>query len=63
MDFEVSEDIRLMTDTVRRFVQKELQPIGLQIEQEDHIPEEIVQTMRELGLFGLASRRNTAAWA
>ena len=53
MDFDISEDIRMMTDTVRRFVQKELRPIGLQVEQEDHIPDHIVQTMRELGLFGL----------
>ncbi len=53
MDFEVLEDIRMMTGTIRRFVQKELQPIGLRVEQEDHIPGQIVQTMRELGLFGL----------
>jgi len=43
-----------MTDTVRRFVKKDLEPISQQVEDEDRIPEEVVQTMRELGLFGLS---------
>ncbi|MCB2190162.1 MAG: acyl-CoA dehydrogenase family protein [Deltaproteobacteria bacterium] len=54
MDFEIPENLRLMTDTVRRFVKKDLEPISQQVEDEDRIPEEIVQTMRELGLFGLS---------
>ncbi|MBU4566946.1 MAG: acyl-CoA dehydrogenase family protein [Desulfarculus sp.] len=54
MDFEISENIRLMTDTIRRFVKKDLEPISQQVEDEDRIPEEVVQTMRELGLFGLS---------
>ena len=54
MDFEVPENIRLMTDTIRRFVKKDLEPISQQVEDEDRIPEEVVQTMRELGLFGLS---------
>ncbi|MBU1273870.1 MAG: acyl-CoA dehydrogenase family protein [Proteobacteria bacterium] len=54
MDFEIPENLRLMTDTVRRFVKKDLEPISQQVEDEDRIPEEVVQTMRELGLFGLS---------
>lgn len=54
MDFEIPENIRLMTDTIRRFVKKDLEPISQQVEDEDRIPEEVVQTMRELGLFGLS---------
>lgn len=54
MDFEVPENLRLMVDTVRRFVKQDLEPISQQVEDEDRIPDDVVQTMRELGLFGLA---------
>jgi acyl-CoA dehydrogenase len=54
MDFTIPENLRMMTDTVRRFVKQDLEPISQKVEEEDRIPEEIVQTMRELGLFGLA---------
>ncbi len=54
MDFEFSENIRLMRDTVRRFVKNDLEPISQQVEEEEKIPESIVQKMRELGLFGLS---------
>jgi acyl-CoA dehydrogenase len=54
MDFEISENLRIMQDTIRRFVNQDLEPISQKVEEEDHIPEEIVQQMRELGLFGLA---------
>jgi alkylation response protein AidB-like acyl-CoA dehydrogenase len=63
VDFEIPEDAAMMKETIRRFVQKELHPIGLKVEQEDRIPEGIVQTMRELGLFGLGIPRSTAGWA
>ncbi|MBW2343138.1 MAG: acyl-CoA dehydrogenase family protein, partial [Deltaproteobacteria bacterium] len=53
MDFTIPEDLRMMQETVRRFVEKDLEPISRQVEEEGHIPEEIVQKMRELGLFGL----------
>lgn len=54
MDFEIPENLRIMQDTIRRFVKQDLEPISQKVEEEDHIPEEIVQKMRELGLFGLA---------
>lgn len=54
MDFEIPENLRMITDTVRRLVQRELEPISRQVEEQDHIPESVVQTMRELGLFGLS---------
>jgi acyl-CoA dehydrogenase len=52
MDFELPENVRLMRDTVRRFVKNELEPIAQQVEKEEKIPEEVVQKMRDLGLFG-----------
>jgi acyl-CoA dehydrogenase len=54
MDFEIPENLRMMQETIRRFVNQDLEPIAQQVEDEDHIPEEIVQKMRELGLFGLS---------
>ncbi|MBM4333187.1 MAG: acyl-CoA dehydrogenase [Deltaproteobacteria bacterium] len=54
MEFELPENVRLMRDTVRRFVKNELEPISQQVEEEEKIPESIVQKMRELGFFGLS---------
>jgi acyl-CoA dehydrogenase len=54
MDYQIPENLRLMVDTVRRFVKQDLEPISRQVEDEDRIPEDVVQTMRDLGLFGLA---------
>jgi len=54
MDFELPENVRLMRETVRRFVKNELEPIAQQVEEEEKIPESVVQKMRELGFFGLS---------
>ncbi len=54
MDFEIPENLRMMQETILRFVKQDLEPISRKVEEEDNIPEEIVQKMRELGLFGLA---------
>ena len=51
---ELPEEVRLMRDTVERFVVEELDPIADQVEEEDRIPDHIVARMRELGLFGMA---------
>ena len=54
MDYSIPESLQLILDTVRRFVRQELEPISLQVEEQDRIPEAAVQGMRELGLFGIA---------
>ncbi len=54
MDYEIPESLRLMQETIRRFVNQDLGPLSQQVEDEDHIPEGVVQKMRELGLFGLS---------
>ncbi len=41
-------------DRVKQFVEEELNPISLQVELEERIPEEIVDKMRVMKLFGLA---------
>jgi len=54
MDFEIPESIRLMRDTVRRFVKNDLEPLSQQVEEQNAIPENVVQKMRDLGFFGLS---------
>jgi len=49
-----SETFDQLIDTVRRFVAERLIPIEAQVAENDEVPEEIVQAMRELGLFGLS---------
>jgi len=54
MDYELPENLRLMRDTARRFVKNELESISQQVEEEEKIPESVVQKMREMGFFGLS---------
>lgn len=54
MDFEIPENLRMMQETIRRFVSQDLEPISQKVEDDNEIPEEIVQKMRKLGLFGLS---------
>jgi len=54
VDFQVPENIQKMKDRVKKFVEEELEPISNQVEKEDKIPEEIVQKMRDMGLFGIS---------
>ncbi len=42
-----------LLDTVRKFVRNRLVPLEEQVSLEDRIPDDLVQEMRELGLFGL----------
>ena len=54
MDFEIPEDLKIMQNTVRRFVDQELEPLARQIEDEDAIPEPVVEKLRQMGLFGMS---------
>ncbi len=48
------EDVRQeIIDTVRRFVTGEVIPVASQFERDDQFPTEIVDQMRQLGLFGI----------
>jgi butyryl-CoA dehydrogenase len=50
----VDESVRAeIIDTVRKFVQRDVSPVASDLEHADTFPEEIVATMRELGLFGI----------
>lgn len=53
MDFELSDEQRLLRDTIRSFVDAQIRPVAREWEESGRYPEEIVSTMREMGLFGL----------
>lgn len=48
------EELQQLVDTVARFVKERLVPIEDAVAESDAVPDEIVQEMRELGLFGLS---------
>jgi alkylation response protein AidB-like acyl-CoA dehydrogenase len=53
VDFELSAEQRLLRDTIRAFTDEQIRPVAREWEAEGRYPEELVRTMRELGLFGL----------
>ena len=53
MDFELSEEQRLFRDTIRDFVAKEIEPVASEWEAADRYPTEIVEGLKEMGLFGM----------
>jgi len=48
-----SETYQLLRDSIARFVEQRLIPAEDQVEQEDAVPEAIIDEMREMGLFAL----------
>jgi acyl-CoA dehydrogenase len=54
VDNEVADEEHNIRNRVKQFVEEELNPISLQVEASGEIPEEIVEKMRLLGLFGLS---------
>lgn len=53
MHYELSDDMQMLRDTTRKFVQKELMPHTMRIEETRSIPTELIQRLRELGYFGI----------
>jgi len=49
-----SETLGQLLDTVGRFVEERLRPLEDRVAEEDRIPPEVVQDMRDMGLFGLS---------
>jgi acyl-CoA dehydrogenase len=48
------ESFDLLLTTVRRYVTERLRPLEARVEHDDEVPAEVVQEMREMGLFGLS---------
>ncbi|HVL90016.1 MAG TPA: acyl-CoA dehydrogenase family protein [Actinomycetota bacterium] len=49
----LTEEQKLIVDTVREFVEKEVIPVADEMEHKDEFPEKIVEQMKEMGLFGM----------
>jgi butyryl-CoA dehydrogenase len=54
MDFELSEDERLIQNTAREFALKEVAPKAAELDKSGRWPEEIVKQMAELGFLGMS---------
>lgn len=54
MDFTLSEDIQLLKKAVGDYVQGEVERVAMEIEENDEIPSHIVESSKEMGLFGLS---------
>lgn len=54
MDFTLPEDIQLLKKIVHDFVQREVEKVAMEIEENDEIPKSVVEQSKELGLFGLS---------
>ena len=48
-----AQTLEQLVDTVRRYVRDRLVPLEAQVAREDAIPDEVIQEMREMGMFGL----------
>ncbi|HEY1286430.1 MAG TPA: acyl-CoA dehydrogenase family protein [Solirubrobacterales bacterium] len=53
MNFELSDEQRLLRDTVRDFARQEVAPVAEELDREKRFPYEIVAKMGELGLMGI----------
>ncbi|TWG07833.1 acyl-CoA dehydrogenase family protein [Saccharopolyspora dendranthemae] len=54
MDFKLNDEQRLFRDTLHDFVDREIVPVARDWEHSGRYPTEIVEGMKQLGLFGLA---------
>jgi alkylation response protein AidB-like acyl-CoA dehydrogenase len=53
MDFDLSDELRLMRDTVRRLARDRIAPRAAEIDETGEYPEDIFQAFKEAGLLGL----------
>ncbi len=52
MNFELSQDHKVLRDSVRDFVNNEIKPLAMEIDEKHAIPDALVQQMSEMGLLG-----------
>ncbi|RSN57915.1 acyl-CoA dehydrogenase family protein [Actinomadura sp. WAC 06369] len=53
MDFELNDEQKMFRETLRDFADKEIAPVAPEWERTGRYPTEIVEGLRDLGLFGL----------
>jgi len=52
MNFETSEDHTILIDTVRDFVNNEIKPLAMEIDEKHEIPQSLITQIGELGFLG-----------
>jgi len=53
MDFTFSEEHEMLRDMTRKFVENEIKPLARQIDEQEQIPQELMDKMKEQGFFGI----------
>jgi acyl-CoA dehydrogenase len=53
VDFSLPDDVKMLRATVREYVHDRLAPLSMQVEHDDAVPVEILQEMKDLGLFSI----------
>jgi alkylation response protein AidB-like acyl-CoA dehydrogenase len=53
MDFELNGDQKEFQNVMRDFVNKEINPVAMELEKSGEYPTKIVQGLKDLGLFGM----------
>ena len=59
MDFELTEEQKILRKTVRDFAEKEIRPITAELDEKQEFSYEIVEKMANLGIMGIPFRTNT----
>lgn len=54
MTITLTKEMQQMKEMIRNFVEREVEPFAIQIEEEDAIPEHLVEKAKGLGLFGIS---------
>jgi alkylation response protein AidB-like acyl-CoA dehydrogenase len=55
MDFELTEEQKMIQDMCRRFAEKEIKPVAAQLDETKEHPAQLCQKMGELGLMGITT--------
>ena len=53
LDFELSEEQRILRDQVRNFAEKEIAPVAEELDEKEEFSVELTKKMGEMGLFGM----------
>ncbi|GAA1376402.1 MULTISPECIES: acyl-CoA dehydrogenase family protein [Peribacillus] len=54
MTITLTKEMQQMKEMIRNFVEREVEPFAIQIEEDDAIPEHLVEKAKDLGLFGIS---------
>ncbi len=53
MDFELTEEQRILKETIARFVDRDVIPLAPELDEQERFPHETFKAMAEMGLFGI----------